>query len=369
MRVLTISSSGRLGGAELALCEILRRRPREAELSALVLGDGPLVGRLRELGIPAWVGRSYADRPSAVAVASFTRSLLGLLRVAGPDVILAVGLKAAFLSAPAARFARVPIVWQKVDLSLDSRLALPLGVAVNGVVSVSHAAAEALGAARERRLLDVVGTPVALADVAYELPPERPLAIGTLGSLIPYKGHHHILRAAAALVGEFPSLRVVLAGAAVADYPDYPAQLEQLSARLGIAGNVELTGFVEDAAALLSRLHVYVNATYRDERGFGLEGLSGALLEAGWVGLPVIATRGGGNAEALLDGVSGTLVAPADPDAIARAAATYLRDPALAREAGAAGRRFVRERFSADEVARRVFAALRLAANGRRTSV
>jgi len=362
MRVLAVSSSGRLGGAELALSEILRRWPAEAQVDALVVGDGPLVERLHEIGVQAWVAGAHRGRPSPRSIGAFTRSLLVLARRLQPQVILAAGVKAAFLAAPGARLGGVPIVWQKVDLSLDSQLALPLAALVDGVVSVSAAAAASLGPLRERRLLDVVGTPVALADKDYELADERAPAIGTLGSLIPYKGHHHIVRAAALLVEEFPDLRVVLAGSPVDDYPHYPGELERLSARLGVSRNVEIAGFVHDVVPLLGSLRVYVNATHRDEQGFGLEGLSGGMLEAAWVGLPVVATRGGGNAEALLEGVSGTLVEPCDPEAIAAAAARYLRDPVLAREAGEAGRRFVRERFSAEAVAGRVYRALQAVA-------
>ncbi|HUB73646.1 MAG TPA: glycosyltransferase family 4 protein [Solirubrobacteraceae bacterium] len=368
MRVLAVSSSGRLGGAELALCEILRRRPAEAEVYALVVGEGPLAARMHEIGVPAWVATAHQRRPSPRSLGAFTRSLLELLRRVRPQVVLAAGVKAAFLAAPGARLGGVPIVWQKVDLSLDSQLSLPLAALVDGVVSVSEAAAASLGPLRERRLLDVVGTPVALPEMDYELADERAPAIGTLGSLIPYKGHHHIVRAAALLVEEFPDLRVVLAGAPVAEHPRYPEELERLAAELGIARNVEIAGFVHDVTPLLSSLRVYVNATHRDERGFGLEGLSGGMLEAAWIGLPVVASRGGGNAEALLEGVSGTLVEPRDPAAIAGATARYLRDAALARTAGEAGRRFVRERFAAEAVAGRVYRALQAVAkdDGRR---
>jgi glycosyltransferase involved in cell wall biosynthesis len=59
------------------------------------------------------------------------------------------------------------------------------------------------------------------------------------------------------------------------------------------------------------------------------------------------------------DGVTGTLVEPADPAGIARAAAPYLRDPALALAAGEAGRRFALEHFAPEVCAERLFRALR----------
>jgi glycosyltransferase involved in cell wall biosynthesis len=358
LRVLAITSTGTLGGAELALAEFLRRRPPAVEVSCLLVEDGPLRARLAQLGVPTWVASGFEGRPGLREVVRFTRSLRDLLGRLVPDVVLAVGLKAAFLAAPGCRLAHVPIAWQKVDLSLDAALARPLAAAVNGVISVSDAAAAALGPLRARRLLAVVGPPVRLSDEVTVTPRRRPPTIGTLGTLMPVKGQTHIIEAAALLSEEFPELRVVLAGSASEDFPDHPQKLVALAARLGIAERVELCGFVEDVAAVLEQLTVFVSATYRDEQGYGSEGLGAATLEAGWVGLPVVATRGGGAPEGIVDGLTGTLADPADPRALAAAIAPYLRDHRLAVAAGEAGRRFTRERFCAQELAGRLFGVL-----------
>jgi glycosyltransferase involved in cell wall biosynthesis len=360
--VLVIASSGRLRGAELSLAEFLRHRPADIQADALVMGEGGLHRRLEELGVPVWTARGYEERPSARRVARFTRSLVALLAELQPDVLLAAGIKAALLAVPGARLSGVPIVWEKVDFSHDALLARPLGAAVNGVVGVSEAVAAPLGAMRGRRLLDVIGPPMRLPDEPYRPPAGSQPAIGTLAALTPYKGQHHILGAAGLLSEEFPRLRVILAGEPLAAYPDYPAELRELAAELGIAERVEAKGFVEDVTEVLGELAVYVNTTYRDDRGFGLEGLGGAMLEASWVGLPVVATSGGGTPEGLVDGVTGTLLDSPDPASLAAAIAPYLRDPQLARRTGEAGRAFARERFAPQAAAERLFTALRVAA-------
>ena len=358
MKVLAISSTGRLGGAELALAEFLKHRPTGVEVSALTMSDGPLAGRLADNGIPIVVAGHVEGRPNLRQAARFAQSLRLLLRRERPDVILAVGTRAAFLSVPAARATRIPIVWHKVDFSHDATVTKPLAAAVNGVVSVSSAAAGAVGPLRRRRLLRVVGPPVRLPPGASQRPSPDPPAIGTLAALTPYKGQQHIIEAAALLSEEFPRMRVVFAGDTVREYPGYLDQLKRLAERLGLLERIEFTGFVDDVTSVLERLTVYVSATHRDERGFGLEGLSGAMLEASWVGLPVVATRGGGTPEGLEDGVTGTLVAPSDPAELARAVAVYLRDPELARATGEAGMRLARERFAPDVTAARLFGAL-----------
>jgi glycosyltransferase involved in cell wall biosynthesis len=359
MKVLAISSSGALGGGELSLAEFLSHRPAGVEAVALLVEDGPLRAHLLERGIPTWAAQRYDGRPTPVELARFTRSLLALLERTAPDVVWATGLKAAYMAVPACRLAGVPVVWHKIDFSLDAALARPLALAVNGVVSVSEAAAGALGRRlRSRRLLAVVGPPVRLAHDLRVIPNRRRPAIGTTASLTPIKGQRHIIEAASMLSEEFPQLRVILAGAPSPDHPGFAEELGRLAAELEVGERLELTGFVEDVGEVLSRMTVFVNATYRDELGFGWEGLSGAMLEASWVGLPVVASGGGGTPEGLQDGVTGTLVAPGEPAAMARAIAPYLRDPMLARTTGEAGARFVRERFAPDVGAKRLFQAL-----------
>jgi glycosyltransferase involved in cell wall biosynthesis len=366
MRVLIVASSGQLRGAELSIAEFLRHRPADVEALAVVMGEGALHRRLHEVGVSSRVARGYEERPTPGRAASFTRSLLRLLEQTQPDVVLAVGIKAALLAVPGARLGGVPIVWQKVDFSHDALLARPLAAAVDGVVGVSEAVVAVLGGLRDRRLLAVIGPPMRLPDEPYRAPVGEHPAIGTLAALAPYKGQHHILAAAGLLSEEFPQLRVVLAGERLDAYPDYPDELDELARELGIAQRVELTGFVEDVTEVLARLSLYVNATYRDDRGFGLEGLGGAMLEASWVGLPLVATSGGGTPEGLIEGVTGTLVDSPEPASLAGAIAPYLRDPELARRTGEAGRRFVRERFAPQLGAERLFSALRgAAARGR----
>jgi glycosyltransferase involved in cell wall biosynthesis len=214
----------------------------------------------------------------------------------------------------------------------------------------------ALGPLRERRRLGTVGPPIRLPEGLRARPEPGTPVVGTLGRLVPYKGHHHLVRAGVLLSDEFPELRVVLAGDPEPQYPGYRESLLEL----GMGERLELPGFVPPAS-VLERMSVFVNATYRDDDGFGFEGLSGAMLEASWTGVPVVATAGGGTAEGVIPGETGTLVEHADPRALADAIAPYLRDPELARRTGEAGARFARERFAPPVVAARLFDLLRQA--------
>jgi glycosyltransferase involved in cell wall biosynthesis len=80
------------------------------------------------------------------------------------------------------------------------------------------------------------------------------------------------------------------------------------------------------------------------------EGISNTILEAMASGLPVVATRVGGNAELMEPDMTGRLIPAADPAALAREVLGYFAEPALARRHGRAGRNLVERRFSLDRM-------------------
>ena len=93
--------------------------------------------------------------------------------------------------------------------------------------------------------------------------------------------------------------------------------------------------------------------SYRVQEGFGV-----VFVEAMAAGLPVVACRAAAVPEVVLDGQTGVLVPPRDPEALARALADLLRRPERARELGEAGRRRAAE-FTPTLIAERFLDAVR----------
>ena len=148
------------------------------------------------------------------------------------------------------------------------------------------------------------------------------------------KGVEYFLDAAAIVAERFPEARFLIAGDGA-----NRQELEDRAARLEIAEHVIFTGFRTDIPVLLSEAALSVLPSLS-------EGLSNSLLESMAAGVPVIAASVGGNPEIVEDSVSGTLVPPRDAAALAEAMMALLRDPELAAQFGAAGRRRVAEFFS-----------------------
>lgn len=183
----------------------------------------------------------------------------------------------------------------------------------------------------------------------FGLPAGAPL-IGVIGRVTRLKGIEDFLTAAAMIAARFPAARFLVVGdgfllqrRTVIRDETYLGELTALAAQLGLQDRVVFTGMRPDVERILAELSVSVLPSLS-------EGLSNALLESMAAGLPVVATRVGGTAEAVQDGENGLLVPSGDPAAIAQAVCRLLDGPALAVRLGHAARRSVLDRYSMTRV-------------------
>lgn len=167
------------------------------------------------------------------------------------------------------------------------------------------------------------------------LPLDGPL-IGTVGRLVPIKGHAWLIRAIPRVLAEFPQACVVFIG----DGP-LADELRQLANEVGVGRNVVFLGTRQDVPACLAALDLFVFPSLN-------EGMGRALIEAMAVGLPVVATGVGGIPDVVVDGESGVLVPPKDAMALADAVRAMLRDPGRRRAYGEAAKRRVDDRFDVE---------------------
>lgn len=127
---------------------------------------------------------------------------------------------------------------------------------------------------------------------------------------------------------------------------------------LGVEDRVVLAGFRDDVEDCYGLMDVSVLTSLS-------EGLSITILESMAYGLPVVATRVGGNPELVEEGVTGHLVPPRDPEAWARRVAELLESPSLRERMGSSARKRVAARFALDDVASRYRAVYDGPASGR----
>lgn len=163
--------------------------------------------------------------------------------------------------------------------------------------------------------------------------------VTTVGNIRRVKGHDVLIRAAAAVVNQFPKVTFSIAGDVLE--AGYFVELQSLVKDLKLGSHFRFDGGVTNLRQHLAAADIFVLPSRS-------EGFSNAIVEAMAASLPVVATNVGGNAEAVEDGVSGLLVPSDDPGALSAAILKLLSDPAQTRAMGTAGRNLVAERFTVE---------------------
>lgn len=185
--------------------------------------------------------------------------------------------------------------------------------------------------------------------------------VGTVGRLETVKDQPTLARAFVRALERSPGARERLRLALVGDGPLREATRRILE-EAGVAHLAWMPGERSDVAELLRGFHCFALPSLA-------EGISNTILEAMASGLPVIATRVGGNGELVADGMTGRLVPPADPEALASRILDYFHHPEVARRHGTAGRSRVVRQFSLAQMVARyqeVYEALASARRGER---
>ncbi len=166
--------------------------------------------------------------------------------------------------------------------------------------------------------------------------------------LVPRKGQDVLVAAWPQVLARHPAARLLLVGGG----PSEESLRRAVSAR-GLAGSVVLTGGVPaaDLPQHYAAGDVFAMPCRTRRAGLDVEGLGMVYLEAAACGKPVVAGTSGGAPETVQEGVTGHVVDPRAPAAVAAVLSRLLDDPARARAMGAAGRRWVEERWSWTSVA------------------
>jgi glycosyltransferase involved in cell wall biosynthesis len=159
--------------------------------------------------------------------------------------------------------------------------------------------------------------------------------IASISTLIPQKGLHHLLDAAAKLKSMGARFRLLVVGGG-----PLQSQLQELAAQLGLdQQHVRFLGWVPEASdCALPVCDIFVQSSL-------WEAMSVVVLEAMADARPMVITSVGENPYVVADGKTGLIVPPADSDALANALNRLLQDPALGKRLGEAARARHAERF------------------------
>jgi len=169
--------------------------------------------------------------------------------------------------------------------------------------------------------------------------PGRSLVLGSVGRLVAIKSHGTLLKAAAILADRGVEVCVLIAG----DGPELASLQSEAGALPQLSGRVQFLGALQNVPEFLNAIDVFVLPSIS-------EGMSNTLLEAMSTGLPVVATRVGGNSELVEEGHSGFLFTARDVAKLATLLEGLANDPEGRDKMGASARQRVLERFRLDQM-------------------
>ena len=348
VRIVEVLATGSNGGAQEHLFSLLTRiDPSRYDASVVALSPGSAVRKLQRAGIPVLV----IDEPDdAIAVGALAAHLADVR----PDVIHnhmyraeAVGTRAAIALGEVGH--RRPYVVSTVHSSRvrsaeDRELLRRLTPEMDRLIAVSQAI--------ERKIVDErrATIPVSLVyngvDLErydhqepcctlrdeYGMEPGAQI-VGVVARLEPEKGHPTLFEAWPAVLRAVPDAYLLVVGEG-----SRRDALERLAQELRVAHRVVFTGRRDDVPAVTAALDVAVLPSYREAQGL-------TILEAMALSRPVVASHVGGIPEVVEDGVTGLLVPPHDPDALAAALIRLLVDHPYADMLARAGHDTVHDRF------------------------
>jgi len=172
--------------------------------------------------------------------------------------------------------------------------------------------------------------PGALAAIQGRISGRHPVVV-TVARLEPRKGVDAVIRAMPQVLQRHPGCLYAIAGAG-ADRP----RLEELAKALNLQRAVVFLGRVSDAEkmALLAQADVFAMPVRRE--GQSVEGFGMSYLEAGWFGVPSLAGRDGGAADAVLDGETGLVCDGTNPGEVTRSLLALLDDEVFRKRIGTA---------------------------------
>jgi len=351
--LLVLTNSLEIGGTENHLCQVLPRLKANGwDISVyLTVGPGELIAPLEAAGIkviqPRWyflplnfiqlLGYLIRKRPSIV------QFMLPRAYLVGGLACIVTGHKTLIMSRRSLNnYQRKYPMLSKIERWLHTKMAC---IIANNREAIAQLANDEQVAQQKLKLiyngLDIqrfnnlnqldakaIRKQFALNDSA--------LTMLVVANLIPYKGHATLLRALAQIQNQLPSSWQLIC---VGNKTEYLTELESEARNLNLTANVHWLGKQTSVQPLLAITDMAICCSYE-------EGFSNAVIEAMAAGLPVIATKVGGNPEAVIDGETGLIVPARDATALATAIASLAADPAQRLSMGAAGKKRVQQLFS-----------------------
>jgi len=355
LRIAHVTASPNFGGVERLILEIggCHQRTKDVEQIFASFPEGgnadPFLREVDKLGFTAY--RFQNDMPHLLAA---TFELIRLLKKHQIQILCAHGHKSRMLGWFAAKWLRIPLIgishgWtgETRNVQLYDRIDKWMHRRMDHIVCVSQGQADKVvrfGTPANR--VSVIYNAVrmdrfeVLSDISFRhqleamFPSKPKLIVGTAGRLSPEKGFDILVTVAERLLKSGMDVGFVIFGEGFLREP-----LQKQIDAADIASSVVLPGFTDQLDQYMHHFDLFVQSSHT-------EGMPSVLLEALAAQTAVVATQVGGTGELVVEGATGLMVPPNDPEALAEAMRKVLCDNELRRTMGENGRRRVEQSFT-----------------------
>ncbi len=352
-KILYLHHMAQLGGAERSLLVLVSRLDRRRfQPIFLCPAEGPFAQELRPLGITV-IGHCFGRLRDLLKLLRSVLMVSRVIRSHEISLVHANGPQTNLPGALAARLTGIPAIWHARNLLAPGMIDLDrmLAVLPDRIICNSEAIRERFrhGDGRLKKSLTIYsGVDLKEFDptidglsIRKELGiPDDVIVVAMASRLEPMKGQEVFLRAASEIIRTEPDVYFLIVGGTLfREHQGYEAVLQRLANELNIGHRVIFTGFRRDMPRILAAINLFVSAA--EAEPFGR-----VLLEGMAMAKPIVATRTGGNPEAVVHGETGLLVPPGDPKALAQAIISLLSDAQRRETMGNAGLKRVTQLFS-----------------------
>lgn len=355
-------------GADISLLHSLETLDREKFCPLVLLPEdmpqGMLTPELERLGVEysfvrlGILRRKYLTLRSALPFvldfATGVTQVRSIVRRRRASVVYVNTIVAAS-GALGGRLAGVAVLWHVHEMLSYSRpvrwaLLQMLGLCADRILCVSKAVLRSLTIDKPslKSKCSVLYNAVASTrDVPTVIPLRQELQIGKntclvgmVGRVTYWKGHEVLAEAASHIMREHPDTHFVAVGSYFADESHYLDRVRSVVQEAGVGDHFHLLEYRTNVTDVYRSLDVFVLPSVKPEP-FGR-----VTVEAMMQGCCVVGTDHGGTCELIQDGVTGLLVRPSDPKALAEAVSTVLRNPSLREQMGVAAAAYAKKNFS-----------------------
>ena len=362
MKILFLDQSGKLGGAELSLIDVIQ--PYRDSSRVCLLADGPFRHLLEQQQIPVQVlstqpiqvRKDSSIIQSLRSISSLVPLIAKVAKIAGKcDLIYANTQKALVVGALASLLSRRRLVYHLHDILCaghfsrsNRRIAVTLANRFASLVIANSKATQAafIEAGGRSAITEVVYNgfdpesyrlqEAGIERLKQQLGLEGKFVVGHFSRLSPWKGQHILLEALTHCCSE---VTAILVGDALFGEEDYVAQLHKQVAELGLKERVRFLGFRSDVVPLMKACDLVAHTSTSPEP-FGR-----VIVEAMLCGRLVVAAAAGGVLELVEPGKTGWLVTPGDALELADVITTCYQNPESAARMANHARLQASERF------------------------